>query len=399
MISARNVRVERSGRALLDGVSLDLHAGEILALLGPNGAGKSTLMGVLSGDVDPGAGSVEFAGKPIGDWSLSDLARRRSVLLQDNQITFPFTVHQVVEMGRAPWRRTPLEDDDNSAISEALAATDIAHLGNRRVPSLSGGERARVAFARVMSGRTGVLMLDEPTAGVSAEGALRPGAGLVSVATTPAHAATLGIGRPELMVAATQTAADLAPLLARSTVRAIGPGLGRDAWAEQMFRGALSAPGPLVVDADGLNLLAEAPRRRADWILTPHPAEAARLLGTTTADIQADRLAAVRALTMRYGGVALLKGAGTLIDDGRNIDLCEGANPGLASGGMGDVLTGLIAGLLAQGLPPADAARGAVRLQLRAGTLAAWDLGQPGMLAGDLLARVAPLLGEPGDIA
>ena len=234
---------------------------------------------------------------------------------------------------------------------------------------------------------------------MSAEAALRAGAGLVSVATTPAHAATLGIGRPELMVAATQTAADLTPLLARSTVRAIGPGLGRDAWAEQMFDGALSAPGPLVVDADGLNLLAEAPRRRADWILTPHPAEAARLLGTTTADIQADRLAAVRALTMRYGGVALLKGAGTLIDDGRNIDLCEGANPGLASGGMGDVLTGLIAGLLAQGLPPADAARGAVRLQLRAATLAAWNLGQPGMLAGDLLARVAPLLGEPGDIA
>ena len=234
---------------------------------------------------------------------------------------------------------------------------------------------------------------------MSAEAALRAGAGLVSVATTPAHAATLGIGRPELMVAAAQTGAELAPLLARSTVRAIGPGLGRDAWAAQMFDGALSVPGPLVVDADGLNLLAAAPRRRADWVLTPHPAEAARLLGTTTAEIQADRLAAVRALTMRYGGVALLKGAGTLIDDGRQIDLCEGANPGLASGGMGDVLTGLIAGLLAQGLPPADAARGAVRLQLRAGTLAARDLGQPGMLAGDLLACVAPLLGLPGDIA
>jgi iron complex transport system ATP-binding protein len=162
--SARGVTLARSGRKLLDDMSLDLHAGEVLALLGPNGAGKSTLMGVLSGDVDPDSGAVEFRDRPIGDWSLPELARRRSVLLQDNQIMFPFTVHQVVEMGRAPWRRTPLEDDDNEAIAAAIAAADIAHLGNRRVPSLSGGERARVGFARVVAGRTGVLMLDEPTA-------------------------------------------------------------------------------------------------------------------------------------------------------------------------------------------------------------------------------------------
>lgn len=164
VVSAREISIVRSGRALLDGVGLELHAGEVLALLGPNGAGKSTLMSVLSGDVRPDEGTVEFGGRPIDSWSLTELARRRSVLLQDNQIMFPFTVHQVVEMGRAPWRRTPLEDDDNAAIAEAIKATDIAHLGNRRVPSLSGGERARVAFARVMSGRTGVLMLDEPTA-------------------------------------------------------------------------------------------------------------------------------------------------------------------------------------------------------------------------------------------
>jgi iron complex transport system ATP-binding protein len=145
-------------------VSLELRAGEVLALLGPNGAGKSTLLSVLSGDVAPDRGSVRFGDREIGDWSLSELSRRRGVLLQDNQLLFPFTVHQVVEMGRAPWRRTPLEDDDNAAISEAIAAADIAHLGNRRVPSLSGGERARAGFARVMAGRTGVLMLDEPTA-------------------------------------------------------------------------------------------------------------------------------------------------------------------------------------------------------------------------------------------
>lgn len=162
--AAHGVQLVRGSRKLLDGVSLEVRAGEVLALLGPNGAGKSTLLSLLSGDVAPDGGHVEFAGRDISEWSLSELARRRSVLLQDNQVLFPFTVHQVVEMGRAPWRRTPLEDDDNSAIAEAIKAADIGHLGNRRVPSLSGGERARVSFARVMAGRTGMLMLDEPTA-------------------------------------------------------------------------------------------------------------------------------------------------------------------------------------------------------------------------------------------
>lgn len=161
---ARNIVVERSGRRLLDDVSIELRAGEILAVLGPNGAGKSTLMGALSGDIDPDAGEVLFAGESLAHWNLTQLSRRRSVLLQDNQVMFPFTVHQVVEMGRAPWRRTPLEDEDHEAISWAVDKTNIRHLGNRRVPTLSGGERARTAFARVIAGRTGVLMLDEPTA-------------------------------------------------------------------------------------------------------------------------------------------------------------------------------------------------------------------------------------------
>ncbi|MFA7498491.1 MAG: heme ABC transporter ATP-binding protein [Leucobacter sp.] len=162
--AAESVSLIRGGKRLLDEVSVELRAGEVLALLGPNGAGKSTLLSLLSGDVTPDEGSITFAGRDISKWSLSDLSRRRSVLLQDNQLMFPFTVHQVVEMGRAPWRRTSREDEDNEAISQAISAADIGHLGNRRVPSLSGGERARTAFARVIAGRTGVLMLDEPTA-------------------------------------------------------------------------------------------------------------------------------------------------------------------------------------------------------------------------------------------
>lgn len=162
--AARDVRVVRGARTLLNGVSLEIRAGEVLALLGPNGAGKSTLMGTLAGDIEPDGGEVLFAGEPLSKWNLTELSRRRSVLLQENQVLFPFTVHQVVEMGRAPWRRTPLEDEDPVAINWAIKATNIGHLGNRRVPTLSGGERARTAFARVITGRTGVLMLDEPTA-------------------------------------------------------------------------------------------------------------------------------------------------------------------------------------------------------------------------------------------
>lgn len=162
--TADSVRVVRGGRALLDDVSLEVRAGEVLTMLGPNGAGKSTLMSLLSGDLQPDSGSVRFGERDISKWSLLELSRRRSVLLQENQLMFPFTVHQVVEMGRAPWRRTERENEDNEAISEAITTADIGHLGTRRVPSLSGGERARVAFARVMAGRTGVLMLDEPTA-------------------------------------------------------------------------------------------------------------------------------------------------------------------------------------------------------------------------------------------
>lgn len=164
VFTAEDVVIERGGKTLLDRVSLDVRAGEILALLGPNGAGKSTMLAVLSGDVTPDSGTVTFAGRDLDAWSLTDLSRRRGVLLQDNQVLFPFTVHQVVEMGRAPWRRTPREDEDPEAIAQAIESADIAHLGNRRIPSLSGGERARVAFARVITGRTGVLLLDEPTA-------------------------------------------------------------------------------------------------------------------------------------------------------------------------------------------------------------------------------------------
>ncbi len=222
---------------------------------------------------------------------------------------------------------------------------------------------------------------------MSAEAAARCGAGLVSVATRSAHAGLQAAVRPELMFHGIETPDELAPLLNRATVIAIGPGLGRGEWGRALFRAALASDKPLVMDADALNLLAAVPGYRNDWILTPHPGEAARLLKMTPAQVEADRFIAVEDLALRFGGVAVLKGAGSLIasrEDGV-VTLCATGNPGMASGGMGDVLTGVIAALVAQGLPLFAAAKTGVYLHGRAGDQAAQTGGERGLLATDLL--------------
>ncbi|PRB63595.1 heme ABC transporter ATP-binding protein [Microbacterium sp. MYb45] len=152
------------GRTILDDASIEIHSGEIHALVGPNGAGKSTLFGVLAGDVTAQAGTVEIDDQPIEQIKPRLLARERAVLLQENTVTFPFSAEQVVRMGRAPWARTPAADDDDKRVAAAMAQTEVTALKARAVPSLSGGEHARVALARVIAQSTGILLLDEPTA-------------------------------------------------------------------------------------------------------------------------------------------------------------------------------------------------------------------------------------------
>ncbi len=164
-LRARGVSVERgAGRRVLDGVDLDVITGEILALVGPNGAGKSTLLAALTGELETVSGTVELDGLPIADRTPVDMARRRAVLPQNHLVGFPFTAREVVTMGRSPWARTPRQDHDEAAISAAMAATDVEHLAARPFPALSGGERARVALARVLAQDTHTLLLDEPTA-------------------------------------------------------------------------------------------------------------------------------------------------------------------------------------------------------------------------------------------
>jgi hydroxyethylthiazole kinase-like uncharacterized protein yjeF len=221
---------------------------------------------------------------------------------------------------------------------------------------------------------------------LSGEAALRAGAGLVSVATHAEHVPAINAGRPELMAHGVEGPQSLEPLLRRASVLAVGPGLGTGAWAHALWLTALEMHKPMVLDADGLNLLVREPRRfEAPTVLTPHPGEAARLLGVTTAEIEKDRFAAARELARRHAAVVVLKGSGTLIADPDGcLDVCPWGNPGMASGGMGDLLTGVVAALLAQGCTAWHAACLGVGLHARAGDLAA-EQGERGLLASDLL--------------
>jgi iron complex transport system ATP-binding protein len=163
-IALRGAGYDVDGVTLLDGVDLDLAAGELLAVVGPNGAGKSTLLGLLAGDLRPTRGTVAYGGVPAADLPVAALARRRAVLLQEHRLSFPFSVVDVVRMGRAPWRATDADDADDAVVAGALAAGDVRHLADRRFPTLSGGEKARTAYARARAQDTPALLLDEPTA-------------------------------------------------------------------------------------------------------------------------------------------------------------------------------------------------------------------------------------------
>ncbi len=237
---------------------------------------------------------------------------------------------------------------------------------------------------------------DHGTAGavrLAGESALRIGAGLVSVATRSGNITALNAARPELMAHEVDGPQTLQPLIDRASVLAVGPGLGKTAWGHALWLTALDANKPLVLDADGLNLLSlESRQFSAATVLTPHPGEAGRLLGVDTKAVEHDRFAAVREIARRYNAVVVLKGSGSLIADphGR-LDVCPWGNPGMASGGMGDLLTGVIAALLAQGCDAWQAACLGVGLHARAGDLAA-ERGERGLLASDLLRPLQALV-------
>jgi len=262
-------------------------------------------------------------------------------------------------------------------ISQPLLAKRhrCAHKGSQGHVLLIGGE----------AGFSGAIRL-------AAEATLRIGAGLVSVATRSCHAGYINMARPELMCHGIEDADELMPLLDKATTVVIGPGLGQSEWAKGLFDRVIESDLPLVMDADALNLLAKTSVSRDNWVLTPHPGEAARLLNTTTDEIAKDRFAAVSQLQENFAGVVVLKGAGTLLANTEEIMLSTTGNPGMASGGMGDVLAGMVAGLLAQKLSLSQAATTAVFLHGEAADLAAARDGERGLLASDLMPFIKQLI-------
>lgn len=298
--------------------------------------------------------------------------------------------------GEGPELCGDLQFDDLQGDARLLAQApamalrlDAANLP-RLAPRPRSAHKGRFGHVLVVGGDLGM-----GGAGLlAAESALRAGAGLVSLATREEHVPAALVRRPEVMCAGVASANQLRALVERAEVCVVGPGLGRGAWAGSLLSAVAGAGCVQVWDADALNLLAEG-RARAprEGVITPHPGEAARLLGIATAEVQADRPAAARALAERFGLVAILKGAGSLVaaPDGR-LALCDRGHPAMAGAGLGDVLAGLVGALLAQGLVPFEAACLAVWLHARAGERLA-EQGR-GLAAGDLPPTIRLLLEE-----
>ena len=272
------------------------------------------------------------------------------------------------------------------AFSQALPSAiriDELHIQHALPPRVRTAHKGMNGDVLIIGGGVGMA----GAARLAGEAALRSGAGRVTVATHPQNVASIVSGRPELMCRGVENSEALHSLMERADVLAIGPGLGQDEWAREMWSAAASADLPVVMDADALNLLARNPRiwKGDKRVLTPHPGEASRLLNSSTDAVQSDRLAAARALSERYEGVSILKGACTIVAaQGRVPAICDRGNPGMASPGMGDVLTGIVAGLLAQLQDVWLAAQVGVWVHASAGDKAAAKRGERGLIASDL---------------
>ncbi|WCE31391.1 NAD(P)H-hydrate dehydratase [Vibrio sp. SCSIO 43137] len=263
-------------------------------------------------------------------------------------------------------------------ISALKARGKTSHKGDFGRVVLMGGDRGMFGAIRLAS-----------------EACARTGAGLTRVVTQLENVSAIVSARPELMVYDWRgNSNEINNHLHWADVIALGPGMGTTSWARSLLGYSNSVEKPIVLDADGLNLLAKSPDFNSRRIITPHPGEAARLLNCSIDEVEQDRFSAVKRLQRKYGGVAVLKGAGTLVFDGKHHYLCTAGNPGMATGGMGDVLTGVIAGLLGQGLSLTDAACGGVWMHSTAADMCAAEQGQNGMLASDLFPYLRKLVNQ-----
>lgn len=393
-------------QALANGVKIVTFAGDVLAR---EGVVVDALLGTgLGGDVRGeyvqainviNVSDVPVLAIDIPSGLCADTGRVLGVAVHaDLTVTFIglkrglFTLHAPDYTGAIEFSDLAVPAEVYAAVPTSCSRLELEPLLERLPPRPATAHKGLYGTVLVVGGDYGFA----GAAALAAEAALRCGAGLVQVATRPEHVTALVARTPEVMPRGIAAAADFVPMLEAADVLVLGPGLGQSRWAIELLQLALASGKPLVLDADGLNLLASdalgAISPADNRVLTPHPGEAARLLSCSTADIQTNRFAAVSALQARYGGVVILKGNGSLITDGDSVLLSDYGNPGMASGGMGDVLSGVIGALLAQRLTPLESAALGVCLHGAAADLAAGE-GQRGLVASDLIPRMRSLLG------
>ena len=275
----------------------------------------------------------------------------------------------------------------SSSAGKLLAADLLTKFAKPRLLNSHKGSFGHVLAVGGIEGMSGAIRL-------CGEAALRCGAGRVTLATASAHASLINLDRPELMVKAMGGDNERLSLPSGDFVVAVGPGLGDTDWSESLFRICLEMQTPLVVDADGLNLLAKQSHqvvpKRDNWILTPHPAEAARLLDCGVSEIQKDRVQSAMAIARRFNASVVLKGCGTIVaNPSGEYAICRYGNPGMATAGSGDVLTGIVVALLGQGLSCFDAAKAGVLAHALAGDLAAEQVGEVSLIAGDIITHLS----------
>ncbi|WP_150137173.1 NAD(P)H-hydrate dehydratase [Candidatus Enterovibrio altilux] len=273
-----------------------------------------------------------------------------------------------------------------SASATLLQSNQAKFLNPIQSRSSNKGAMGRLLCIGGQKGMGGAILL-------CGQAALRSGAGLVSLLTSESNLIGILVRQPELMTCfwkRSQGTEALERMLMWADTIALGPGLGRSCWARQLFNSALATKLPMVLDADALHFLAKYPHRYENWVLTPHPGEAAKLLNVCVHTIEQDRFTAIKELQNRYGGVVVLKGAGTIVYDGNIFTVIRAGNLGMASGGMGDVLAGVIAALIFQTKHIAHAAIFGTFLHSHAADIVVEQSGVRGLIASDLL----PVLGK-----
>ncbi len=290
--------------------------------------------------------------------------------------------------GKVQHDNLDLPDSVRSDFSPAAFLLTPAYLAAGLAPRHANSHKGEYGHVLCVGGEVGM----GGAVRLCAEAALRVGAGLASVATRTEGVSALVAARPEAMTHAVENADALLPLITKADVLAVGPGLGQNEWGQTLFDCAIASNKALILDADALNLLAENPQPLPQAILTPHPGEAARLLGMSNQEVQSNRFDAMDALVKKYQCVVVLKGAGTLVGGpGETTRVIDAGNPGMATGGMGDILTGVIAALYAQNLPLFEAASLGALLHGAAGDAAAKIGGERGLLPSDLFPHLRRL--------